>query len=221
MAKQGLDEGLDLGNAVSAKKGLADKLIALFKFILSILILPLIIGLTISFLQQIALQESSVVNSFIFGVVGYLILHLFIYQPHAFYNFEQGIIDRLFGFFVPLKALLLYRLPVFSLVTLIAYIILKVFFEYDNISLFIFLLSFTALMHLVLAAANLKDESTGMLKGDYFLSLSTVYLFEIILIAIFVRLMVDSFSVMSFLREGFTFFINTHIAAWNQLFVIK
>ncbi|MDD5355491.1 MAG: hypothetical protein PHY56_03020, partial [Candidatus Omnitrophica bacterium] len=97
-----------------------------------------------------------------------------------------------------------------------------VFFEYKGIlGISIFLLSFTALMHLVLAAANLKDESTGILRGDYFLSLSTVYLLEIILIAIFMKLMVDSFSVMSFLKEGFSFFINTHIAAWNQLFVIK
>jgi hypothetical protein len=76
-------------------------------------------------------------------------------------------------------------------------------------------------MHLVLAAGTLKEESTGILKGDYFLSLSSVFLFEIVVIVIFIKLMVDSFSVTSFFKEGFSFFINTHSAIWKQLFVVK
>jgi hypothetical protein len=76
-------------------------------------------------------------------------------------------------------------------------------------------------MHLVLAAYNLKEESTGVLRGDYFLSLSTVYLCGIISIVIFVKLMVDSFSVTSFFKEGFSFFIDTHVSIWKQLFVVK
>lgn len=223
MAKQVLDEGLGLGEPpLTPKSGLANNLVSLFRFILSILILPLIIGFTLSFSQELMLLEDYILNNFIFGLVGYLSLHLFIYQPHSFYNVEQRVVDGLFGFFGPLKELLRYRLPVFSLIVLITYFILKVFFGYGGVlGNFIFLLSFTASMHLILAAVHLKEESTGILKGDYFLSLSTVYLFEIVLIAVFVKLMVSSFSIMSFFREGFSFFINTHIAIWKQIFVIR
>jgi hypothetical protein len=222
MAKQELDEGLDLENAVPVKKSFTNKLAALFKFILSIILLPMLIGFTLSFSRQLIEQEEYILNSFVFGLVSYIVLHLFIYQPHSFYKFEQGAIDKIFGLFGPLKALIRYRLPLLSVIVYVTYFILKVFFEYGGIlDTFVFLLSFTALMHLVLAAYNLKEESTGALKGDYFLSLSTVYLFVIILVAVFIKLMVDSFSILSFFREGFSFFIDTHTAAWKQLFVIK
>lgn len=223
MAKPELVESLDLGKSAGPKTGWRGTLFSLFKFILSIFLLPLIIGLTISFSHELINQHRYIIYNFVFAIVAYLILHIFIYEPVSFYNLGRKIIDGIFGFFAPLKTFLHNCLPFYSTLLFILYFILKPTLGYENIIGYaVFLISFTAVMHLVLTAAYLKEEPSGILKGNYFFSLSSVYLFEIIIISGYLKLMFrDNFSFLNFLKDGYGFFIDTHAGILKQLFVLK
>lgn len=223
MAKQESVESLGLGKSVGPKTGWRGTLFSLLKFILSILLLPLVIGLSISFSRELMNQQRYILNNFVFAIVAYLILHIFIYEPHSFYNFGQKFFDGAFGFFAPLKIFLHYCLPFYSTLFLIIYFISKTTLGYgDILGYAVFLISFSCVMHLVLTAAHLKEESMGTLGGDYFFSLALVYLFEIIIISGFLKLMFrDNFSFLNFLKDGYAFFIDTHADIFKQLFVLK
>jgi len=222
MVRQELGEKLEFEKAVGLRGGFSSTGISILKFVLSIILLPLVIGFTISFSQQLINQGQPIINSFIFAIVTYLILHIFVYEPGNIYDFGQGIVGRLFGFFVPLRRLLYYSLPAYATLFFILYFIFKMIFGYENIiGYFIFLISFFAIMHLILTAAYFKKEPLGVLGGDYFFSLFLVYLFEIILLSGFFSVMLEEFSFISFIKEGCSFFAGIHIAIWRQLFVLK
>lgn len=222
MAKQELDEKLELEKSVGPKIGFSGILVSLLKFIVSIMLLPLVFGLTINLSKELLNQQSHIVNNFVFAIVAYVILHIFIYEPRGSFAFGQKIIDSLFGFFPILKYLLHYCLPVYSLLAFILYFIFKAHFGYEDIiGYFIFLISFTSVMHLVLTAVILKDETGGILRGDYFFTLVLVYLFDIILISIFLNVMLENFSFLNLIKNGFDFFINMHSTIFSQLFVLR
>lgn len=222
MAKQELDEGLEFEGEAKPKSGFLGVVFSLLKFILSILLIPLVMGLTISFSEQISRQKWNITAYFLAGLISYLILHIFFYEPKKLYEAGQKIIEKMFGFFAPLKNIMRYCLPAYSVLFFILYFIFKARFGYDNIIGYaVFLISFTALMHLFFTAVCLKEEFCGALKGEYFFTLFLSYLGEITLIAVFFRIMLDNFSLFDFLKNGFQFFIDTHIAIYKQLFVLK
>ncbi|MBL7130778.1 MAG: hypothetical protein ISS45_05190 [Candidatus Omnitrophica bacterium] len=222
MARQELVEKAEFEKAVGLKGNLGSFIISIFKFILSIILLPLVIGITKVFLQQLYRQPQYILNNFVFAVATYLILHIFVCQPRSLYDFGQRIIGRLFSFFVPLRRAAYHCLPLYATLLFILYFVFKAIFGYGNIiGYFVFLISFTAIMHLILTAAYLKGESLGVLKGDYFLSLFFVYLFEIILISGFLSVILKGFSFVDPVKDGYNFFVNTHISIWRQFFVLK
>ncbi|MDD5006184.1 MAG: hypothetical protein PHS93_06790 [Candidatus Omnitrophica bacterium] len=224
MAKQELDEGLEInsGSGGRARGSLFETVISVVKFTLSILLLPLVWGLTVSFSQEFSNQSQDIINNFVLAIAAYLILHMFIYEPNTIYKFGQRLISGMFGFIAPLRDLLSCAVPFYTVLTFGLYFIFKANFAYEVIiGYFIFWISFTAVMHLILTAAYMKEETTDTLKGNYFFTLFLVYMFEIVLISVFFNVMLKDFSFVNIIKSGGKFFIDTHTAIFKQLFVMK
>jgi len=222
MAKKALVEKEEFEKAVGIKGTFSGFFLSLLKFVISLILLPLVMGISKGFFLMIIKQPSYVRNNFIFAVGLYLIIHLFILVPKNFYDLGQRIIGALFSFFVPLRRIMYYCLPFYGILFFVLFLIFKAMFGYnDTIGYFMFLISFSTAMHLVITSENLKAESQSALKGDYFLSLTFVYLFCIILFCGFLSVMVESFSFFEPIKYGYKFLLDTHTTIWKQFFVVR
>ena len=149
-------------------------------------------------------------------------MHLFVYPPKIIYDFGQRIIGKLFSFFVPLRRIMYYCLPFYTVFLFVLFLIFKAVFGYkDSIGYFMFLISFSAAMHLLISSIYLRAESQSIIKGDYFLSLIIVYLFGIILFSGFLSVMGKNFSFAYPIEYGYNFFVDTISSVWRQFFVVR
>lgn len=222
MGKKELKEKIAFEKAVGIRGGFKSGLIATFKFTIALILLPLLIGLSKALYQQLLRQNTLVHDNFFLGMIAYLIIHLFIHEPNKLNEAGQMLVGRLFSFFVPLRTILYSCLPVYATVFFALYFVFKWHFGHTAvIGRFIFLISFAVTMHLVVSAAQLRKESTNVLKGDYFFSLSIVYLFEVVLLAGFFYFMLSNFSFIAFVKDGLNFFMAIVAEVWRQLFVVR
>lgn len=222
MGRRVLVEKAEFEKAVGLRGAFSDSVISILKFILSVILLPLVIGISKGFLLKLFKQPAFIWNNFIFATGLYLVLHLFVCEPKNIYDFGQRIIGSLFNFFLPLRRIMYYWLPFYAVAFFILFLIFEVVFGYsDIIGYFIFLISFSSAMHLLVTSGYLKTESLSPIKGDYFLSLVLVYLFGITLFCGFLSVMGRNFSFAEPIKYGYKFFIEFHTTIWRQFFVVR
>lgn len=222
MARRESNEKIEFEKAVGLRGNWRSTTISVFKFVFAVLLLPLVVGLTRSFYSELIGQNEYIANNFSLGLISYLVLHIFVFELRGLYDFGQRAVGRLFNFFLPLRTLCYHCLPLYTIVIFAVYFVFKAFFGYDAvIRYFVFLISFSATMHLILTAANLKEDSLDAMRGNYFFSLFLVYIFEIILISGFLKFMLVDFSYINFIKCGFSFFSDTLLSCWQQLFVVE
>ena len=221
MGRQELNEKIAFEQAAGIRGGFVKGLIGAIKFIAALLIFPLLFGVSRALHQQLSAESDLVYNSFLLGIVVYVVIHLFIFTPHKLHDGGQLFAGRLFSFFVPLRSIMYVCLPAYASVFFGLYFLAKAFFGYQAvIGSFVFLISFSITLHIVLGAVNLKNEARDPLRGDYFFSLFFMYLFNIVLLAAFFHCMLKEFSFVAVLEEGVRFSIETLTAVWRQLFVV-
>ncbi|MFC1646588.1 hypothetical protein ACFL2Y_05380 [Candidatus Omnitrophota bacterium] len=222
MGKRELAEKEEFEKAVGITDSISGSFFSIVKFILGIILLPLVFGISKGFALKIIGQPRYIRNNLISAVVLYLIIHLFIYPPKIIYDFGQRIIGKLFGFFVPLRRIMYYCLPFYATFLFVLFLIFKAAFGYkEAIGYFMFLISFSASMHLFISSIYLKSESQSIIKGDYFLTLIIVYLFGIVLFSGFLSVMGKNFSFTYPLEYGYKFFVDTISSVWRQFFVVR
>lgn len=222
MGKQELAEKVAFEKAVGVQGGFKSGLIATVKFVVAVLLLPLLVGVSRAFYQQLSAQSAGVRMYFFLGVVSYLALHLFLCELTKLNDAGQLLVGKVFSFFVPLRTLLYTCLPVYATLVFASYFAFKAHYgRAIETGHFIFLISFAATMHFIITASSLKKESIDVLKGNYFLSFSLLYLSSIALLSGFFYFMLDNFSFVAVMKEGFSYFVITLQLAWKQLFVLK
>jgi len=224
MGKAQLDDKLDFERAVGVKRGFVVKSLSICKFILSLALLPLVIGLTSNFSSQLMTLDRVIVNNFVSGIIWFLVIDLFFFPIRNIYDFGQRIVGSIFNFFLPLRTFLFYVLPFFSLIIFAVFCVVKFFFSSylaSSLGYFIFFISFSYAMHLIITATCLKEEEMGELWGEYLFTLTFVYLFGIILFASFLLVITDKFNFVDFLSKSYTFFIDILKSVLKQLFVLR
>jgi len=222
MGKKELAEKDQFEKAVGIKGTFSGSFFSILKFVLSIVLLPLVIGLSKGFLTKIIKQPSYVRDNLILATGLYLVIHLFILELRNIYDLGQRIVGKLFSFFVPLRRIMYHCLPFYTTLFFVLFLIFKAMFGHKEvIGYFIFLMSFSAIMHLLITSGYLKGESQSVIRGDYFLSLTFVYLFGLILFCGFLSVMVKNFPFGYILKYGYSFFVDTHSSIWRQFFVVR
>ncbi|HQP91699.1 MAG TPA: hypothetical protein PLU24_03395, partial [Candidatus Omnitrophota bacterium] len=145
-----------------------DRLLSVLKFFLAILLLPVVIGVTVSFLESLAGLNKSISSAFGWGVVSYLILHILLYEPAQVFDTGKKITEKTIGFLSPWVKIAGFCLPFFTIISFILYYLASLIWkEADLFPYFVFLAAFTFTMQMVFTANSLKKKQPGWLKENY------------------------------------------------------
>lgn len=191
----------------------------ILKFVIFILLIPLIIALTVAFCQEFRGLPLNYKLAFNWGALIYLIMHLLIYEPNVIYLFGQKLVSSIFRFFDPLVKFAPFFFPIYSILFLIGFYFENVFVQSVKFDLvLIFLISFTLMMHLVLTAKALKGKDPNAAKPNYFFTMSFIFVTNIFLISLLFDLIMPEFALTTFLKHTAVLAKGIYVAVYRQLF---
>jgi len=200
---------------------LKDRLLSVLKFFLAILLLPVVIGVTVSFLESLAGLNKSISSAFGWGVVSYLILHILLYEPAQVFDTGKKITEKTIGFLSPWVKIAGFCLPFFTIISFILYYLASLIWkEADLFPYFVFLAAFTFTMQMVFTANSLKKKQPGWLKENYFFSIFSIYIVNILIIALAFSFLSD-FSLSGFFERVGSVAAAIYTASFKQLFVVE
>ncbi|MFH1202558.1 MAG: hypothetical protein V1674_06715 [Candidatus Omnitrophota bacterium] len=201
------------------RSGLTGKIFAVVKFLLGMCLLPFVYSVTVAFLREFSVIEAPFQNYFWAGLVSFLIIYAFIWEPQIVYARGQKLLELTFGFFKPLIKVAPYLLPIYTIVLFLAYLILSLTFKsLDLVKYFFFLFGFTICLHLVFSAKSLRSKQGEFLRVSYVFGFSVIYILNLVLLAILIKLIFDGFSLTNFFVDFIRVADNILYAVFKQLF---
>ena len=197
-----------------------DHILNLLKFLFAILLVPVTVILTGSFIQSLDGLSPGGERFFLMGVFLCTALHIFVCEPQGIYQFGQRLTGSIFGFYPPLAAIASRVLPIYTIFSFTIFYLLNLFHkknEYENY--FMFLAGFTLVWHLISTARQLREEDQGTIKPNYFLFIQSIYIFIIFLTVTIFLAVVPKFSFSSFFNSATQSGKNFYATVFHQLFV--
>lgn len=217
---------------------------SILRFIISILLIPVCVITTISFYNGI-FSVKDVSDSgllFILGALLYSVVHLLLFRMdflyvfghesmHAFATFcsggkasnmkvskkEGSIKTTTPNFFVMLAP---YLIPAYTVILAIAYFALSFFTDAARYSsVFIFLIGFTLMMHLVYTSESMRQKQSDLIKAGYLSSISFIYVANLILVFLIMSLFFKDASFMGFISNIYEKTRYFYWFFWKQLFL--
>ena len=199
-----------------------DKLLSILKFILAVLLLPIVIGVTKSFFENLRSMDASVSLSFGWGVVAYLILHILLYEPTQVFDASQKMTEKTIGFLSPWVKIAGFCVPFFTILSFIIYYFASlVWKKADLLPYFSFFASFTFTMHMVMTANSLKKKQPGWLKENYFFSIFIIYIVNMLIVAGAFAFLSQEFYFSSFIKGCGEVAAVIYTASFKQLFDVE
>lgn len=199
---------------------MVQRLVSILKFVFFVIAIPLIFSVVTGFINELLLLDPAQSNCFFWGMISYLIFHLFVAEPLAIFQYGKGLVADIFKFFQPLVIVAPLILPIFSVLFLILLYFAPFVVKGVDLSLyFLFFASFTFAMHLALTAKELRDQDAQTLKSDYFFSMTLVFFVSILAMAGMLDLCLSRFSFIEFLKTTAIISGDIYQAIFNQLFV--
>ena len=195
------------------------KPVQLIKLLFIILVFPLVVGFIRGFIDQSFELSTLCCRSLYWGIACYLLLHIFIVEPLAFYKKTQKSIQVIFGFFLPLLRVAYYVIPLWIVVLIGLFLVVNKLFKIESLDfLFFFLSGFFGSMHIVMVAKLLKTDKLNKLI-DYLFVLFLILIINIFFFALNLKLYEPAFSVSQIAREGVAAGVGLARAIYQQLFV--
>lgn len=214
-------------SAGSAGGGLKAKLssfysrsFSIIKLILGICLLPFVYSATRAFLNEGLTLDKALASWFFAGIIAFLILHHFVYEPAAVYARGQKILEALFRFFAPLVKVAPYLLPIYTILILLLFPLYALFDKSQAaLKVFMLLSGFSISLHLVFSAKSLRSKQGDFLKSNYIFGFSFIYIINIAIIALGFSLFYPRYSFVNFCNQAFTLASGIFTAAFRQLFL--
>ena len=208
------------GGLKSKLSGLYNRSFGIIKLILGVCLLPFVYSATMAFLNEgMALDKAA--NAYFFsGIIGFLIVYLFVYEPVIIYTKGQKILELIFRFFTPLVKVAPYLLPIYTILLLVFYPLYTLLDKSANpLKAFMFLFGFSIAMHLVFSARSLRSKQGDFLKSNYIFGFSFVYILNIAILALGLSLFFAKFSFVNFCNQTFQLAQAVFSAVFRQLFL--
>ena len=214
------------------------------RFILGILLLPFTLGVSIALYQQLGVVRS--LNNhqlfFLYGVGTYIVIHLVFYRPVFPYVFAHELIHALSTWisggkvksfkatpkggevkttktnsFISLSP---YCFPIYTIFLAAVYSISSLFFEVEcYVLIFIFLVGFTLIFHLVITIDFLKTKQPDLIKTGYILSLTLIYMANVFILALVLSLIFPDISFINFIQSSVQKTNSIYSAIFRQFFL--
>ncbi len=219
-------------------------LIKILRFIISLLLIPACIAITLGFYNSIisirTISESGLI--FILGALSYAVLCLLFVRLNFLYVVGHELMHAIATLFSGGKVkgikvssregsvktttpniivmLAPYLIPGYTLFVALLYFLLSFFIDVSrSTGLFIFLLGFTLMFHLAYTAQSIRDRQSDLIKSGYLFSISFIYIVNLVIV----------FSIISFLFKEARFFDflffsyerarEFYYSFWRQLFL--
>ncbi len=200
--------------------GFSGKVFGITKFILGICLLPFVYSLSASFLREFGLVEKGFRDYFWAGVITFIIIHFFVYEPAIIYQRGRRLLELIFSFFAPLVKVAPPLLPIYSIVIFIAYLLLSLVFKAGELfNFFLFLFGFSLALHLVFGAKSIRAKQGDFLKANYIFGFSFIYIINLALLSLCFNLVFTEFSFVNFFNASFLTAKNIFYIVFKQLFL--
>lgn len=200
---------------------ISNKVFDIIKLVLGICLLPFVYSCTVSFLGQITFIESSLQNYFWSGVITFLLIYLFVWEPVWVYERGHKLLEFVFSFFQPFVKVAPYLLPIYTIVTFIIYLILAAFIkEAWLINYTMFLLGFSIILHLVFSSKAVRSKKGDILKSNYIFGFSFIYIINLGVLALFLNIIFKDFSFVRFCINANSIASGIFQAIFLQFFVV-
>jgi len=172
--------------------------LAVLKIIGFLLILPLIIAFIIAFQTQILSLPVAKEAWILWGAGSYVALNLFVYNFKNIYDFGKSMIEKMITFFKPAG----YVIPIYSFLLIIIYIIALIFGPGRTYEpYFLFAISFSITMHLVLTAHDIYQADNSVLKAHYLLVFGAVLIVNLVIISLLLAWAIPEYSLIGFVKS--------------------
>ncbi len=197
---------------------MGDALLNLVKGFFTIIALPIIIGLTWSFGQE--LEKFTLFSlEFKAGILTYVLAYFFIASLKVVYNIGQKIISLALRFSKPLSETVPHFLPFFTIIILVVLWLATAnhwHFRFEEYS--VFLVGFTLAMHIILTAQTLREEDSNPFKAHYFMLITLVYMVNLTLIVWFLSWGSNKISLQSFWADALIHAKDIYLLLGRSLF---
>jgi hypothetical protein len=208
------------GDFSSKISGLSSKAFGIIKFVLGLLLLPFVFSSAVSFLNEFSLVSSNLQAIFWSGVISFLVIYLFIWEPALIYNKGHKLLEVMFSFFKPMVNVAPFLLPIYVILAFIIYGLLSLAIKSAwLIEYTLFLVGFTAVLHLVFSAKTIRTKKGDFLKGNYIFGFSFIFILNLTLLALGLSLIFKEFSLVNFCNISFTIASKIFYAVFKQLFL--
>ena len=211
----------DPGSGGGSKRTVfSHRALSIVKFITGICLLPFVYSVSVAFLNEFNTVEKLFRNYFWAGVISFIIIYLFVYEPAIIYNKGQRLLGIVFQFLKPLVRVAPYLLPIYTIAIFIAYLIFSSAFKTkEAVGSFILLFSFSLTLHLVFSARSVRSKQGDFLKANYIFGFSFVYIIDLVLLAFCLNIIFKEFSFVNFFNNSFQTGKNIIYAIFKQLFL--
>ena len=174
-------------------------LIGAFKFLIAVLLFPIVIASAISFSDHLSAYPATYAEFVMWGIGAFLLLYLFFHQFWGVYEFGQKILTNIFKFIAPLDRLIANMVPFYLILILLAFYVTKGFFKIKNYDpYFIFFAGFAFAMHIILAAQDMQNQEKSPIKPSYLLEICFVIVGTIFLSIFLLDLIVGKWTFPDF-----------------------
>ena len=219
---------------------------AILRLAIGVISLPVIIPASKAFytqLSNIAFMDSKNPLWFLYGAASYIIMHLFFFKPHFFYNLGHEGVHVLstwlsFGkaknlkvsdrggsvqttksnFFISLSP---YFIPIYTIIISLTYFFIAKFTDAAvYLPYFIFFIGFTFAMHIVMTAEALRVMQPDLIKTGYLFSLSLIYVLNVFLAGFIISLIFAGFSFVDMAGQFCLETKELYILIFRQLFFV-
>jgi len=179
-----------------------DFILTLLKFFLAVFLLPIVIACFVAFESHLAIYPQSYAEFFRWGILGFLITFLFLYQFWGVYEFGQGIMQSLFSFVKPADKIISRLIPFYLAIILIMFYFSKLLLGAAKVSHFyMFFVGFAFAMHILLTAQDMQEEEKSPIKPSYLFWMSVLFVVILAMTVLLFDLVFDKWSFPQYLQE--------------------
>jgi hypothetical protein len=213
----------------------------ILKFLIGILAIPVAIGATRAFYQNIILikELAPSLNLFVWGIASYVVLHLLFYKPTFLYVLGHEAVHagtawifggKVKGFNVSKEGgsvatdktntaieLSPYFVPIYAIIIAVIYFVVASSYNINSAT-FVFLIGFALAFHIISTIEVMKIRQPDIVKSGYLFSIILVYVLNIVVISLIFGLLFPSFKLKAFFIDVWRCSKEMYVAIVRQLF---
>jgi len=142
--------------------------LTVLELIMAVLLLPFVWSASVSFHKYLMAMPGIFDSFFFWGMFGYLVCYLFVYQFWGVYELGQKITSGLFQFTAPMNDFVAKVIPFYLTAILLLHFVMVSFFKVHTLNhYFMFFAGFSFAMHVVLSAQDLQQTEHSFIKPKY------------------------------------------------------